>query len=174
MDIYTIGHSTRSMTDFISMLKRYDIEVLVDIRSDPGSRYVPHFNKEQMEVWLPIQYMHLPELGGHKKPLAHISNTFVDGWRLDAFRNYAKYTLVNRYELGIEKLLSVASTAKICYMCSEAKYWGCHRLLVSNTLASRGINVLHIMDKLVPHELNKYGAKSLLTDGLLIYPASIQ
>ena len=81
MDIYTIGHSTHSQEEFIEILKTYDIELVVDIRSYPGSKYVPHFNKENMEVWMPdsgIKYIHMKELGGRRKAAKGIDMHFID------------------------------------------------------------------------------------------------
>lgn len=175
MDIYTIGHSTHSEEEFILLLKKYDIEILADVRSFPGSRYVPHFNKELMEEWLPksdIKYVYIPELGGRRNKNKEIDESLVAGWDKAAFRNYAAYSLTPEYAEGIEKLIELGKKNRVCYMCSEAVPWRCHRSIISNTLVAKGINVFHIMTlkKTIKHEIGKYGAKAIMEDGKLIYP----
>lgn len=175
MDIYTIGHSTHSQEEFISILKAYDIEVLVDIRSYPGSNYVPHFNKENMEEWIPendIKYIHMKELGGRRKAIKDIDESLIDGWTQKAFRNYAGYSLTEEYAGAIDKLIGIADKSRVCYMCAESVPWRCHRLIVSNTLVAKGINVYHIMSesKAIVHELGKFGATPIIADSIVIYP----
>ena len=176
MKTYTLGHSTHTQEEFIEILKAYDIELLVDIRSYPGSRHVPQFNKENMEIWVPkagVKYLHLKELGGRRKGDKDIDESLIDGWTHVAFRNYAGYSLGQEYEEGIEYLISLAKKEKICYMCSESLPWRCHRLIVSNTLVVRGFEVLHIMSKTktILHELGLYGAKPKIIKGTsIIYP----
>ncbi len=173
--IYTIGHSTHSQEEFIEMLESYGIELLVDIRSYPGSRYVPQFNKENMERWIPVagmEYLHLEELGGRRKNNKEIDEKLIDGWDQLAFRNYAGYSLSEEYEQGIKKLMKLTENHVVCYMCSESVPWRCHRLIVSNTMVSKGFEVIHIMSKTttIAHELGKFGAKPTLLDNIIIYP----
>lgn len=175
MDIYTIGHSTHTEEEFISLLKKYKIEVLVDVRSFPGSKYVPQFNKENMEIWLPkqdIKYIHIAELGGRRNKNKEINELLVNGWRNAAFRNYAAYSLTQGYEKGIERLIKLSEENQVCYMCSEALPWRCHRLIISNTLVSRGIHVHHIMteDNIIDHEIGMYGVEAIKAGSQLIYP----
>lgn len=175
MEMYTIGHSTHTEAVFLSFLNKYEIQLLVDVRSFPGSRYVPQFNKENMEIWLPqnnIKYLHLPELGGRRHKDKDIAGSLVDGWKNAAFRNYAAYSLTPGYEAGIDRLISLAKENKVCYMCSEAVPWRCHRLLISNTLVSRGISIYHIISEtdLITHELGMYGATPVERGAQLIYP----
>lgn len=175
MDIYTIGHSTHSKEEFISILEEYDIEVLVDVRSYPGSKYVPQFNKENMEIWIPeneIEYIHMKDLGGRRKGNKDLDQSLIDGWENTAFRNYAGYTLTPEYEEGIKKLIAISEKKRTCYMCSESVPWRCHRLLISNTLFLKGINVFHIMSetKNITHELGMYGAVPVIEGEKLIYP----
>lgn len=175
MRIYTIGHSTHNQDEFVSLLKEYNIEILVDVRSYPGSRYCPQFNKENMRIWLNnnnIQYVHMPELGGRRRKLYNIDESLIDGWTHISFRNYAAYTLTDEYEKGIGKLIEIANNHNISYMCSESIPWKCHRSIISNTLTMMGIEVYHIMckDKFVKHELGKYGAIPRLNGNKIIYP----
>ena len=175
MDIYTIGHSTHSEEEFIYILKAYRIETLIDIRSYPGSKYVPQFNKENMELWIPeneIKYIHMSKLGGRRGKIKEVDEELISGWRQEAFKKYAAYTLTEEYKEGIKELIAIAENERVCYMCAESLPWRCHRLLVSNTLVSMGFNVYHIMSetKTIKHELNKYGAKAIEKDGRIIYP----
>ena len=110
MDMYTIGHSTHEQGEFIGILKTYHIEILVDVRSYPRSNYVPQFNKENMEKWIPgngIEYIHMKELGGRRKAIEDIDEDLVSGWEKKAFRNYAEYSLTDEYERGINKLIAL-------------------------------------------------------------------
>src|SRR4051812_25119131 len=155
--IWTIGHSTRSIEEFIAMLRSFQIELLVDIRSFPGSRRYPHFNKEALSVSLPennIAYAHLVKLGGRRKPLSDSHNT---GWRVAAFRGYADYMETEDFKIAINDLESLASNKRAAYMCSEAVWWSCHRSLVSDYLKFNGWIVMHIMDvnKAVEHPYTK-------------------
>lgn len=175
MDIYTIGHSTHSSDEFSSLLKSYDIEALVDVRSYPGSNHMPQFNKENIEKWLPesgISYLHMPSLGGRRKKNHEIDESLVNGWRNTSFQNYAAYSLTDEYEKAISDLLDLQSKKRVCYMCSESVPWRCHRLIISNTLALKGLHVHHIMTekKTTLHEIGMYGAKPVIEGSTLIYP----
>ena len=175
MDIYTIGHSTHSSDEFVSLLKAYKIESLVDVRSYPGSNYMPQFNKENMEKWLPengISYLHMPTLGGRRKRNHDIDASLVDGWRSQSFQNYAAYSLTNEYEKAISQLMELGREKRVCYMCSESVPWRCHRLIISNTLVFKGWTVYHIMTdkKTILHKISLYGAKAVVDGSKLIYP----
>ncbi|HXS57755.1 MAG TPA: DUF488 domain-containing protein [Hanamia sp.] len=145
-NIWTIGHSTRTLEELVAMLRSFQIEVLVDIRSFPGSRRYPQFNKEVLEVSIPennIQYFHLKELGGRRKVSRESKHT---AWRHLAFRGYADYMETDDFKRGIEQLENIATQQRTAYMCSEAVWWRCHRSMVSDYLKVQGWNVMHIMD----------------------------
>lgn len=145
--IYTIGHSTRSEEEFIAILTSFKIELLADIRTYPGSKRYPHFNKEALQQRLhgqDILYQHFPELGGRRKPLKDSKNT---AWRNDAFRGYADYMETGDFKNGIKNLEELAVQCKVAYMCSEAVWWRCHRSSVSDYLKSKGWQVMHIMNE---------------------------
>jgi uncharacterized protein (DUF488 family) len=166
--IWTIGHSTHPLEEFVAILHSFKIKMLVDIRSYPGSRRYPHFNKEALEVSLPangIQYLHLKELGGRRKPVENSINT---AWRVEAFRGYADYMQTGEFKQAIEKLETVAQTNFTAYMCSEAVWWSCHRSLVSDYLKWKGWTVMHIMDvnKATEHPYTK---PARIEDGILRY-----
>jgi uncharacterized protein (DUF488 family) len=143
--IWTIGHSTHSIEEFIAILYSFQIERLVDIRMFPGSRRYPHFNKESLEALMSeanVKYCHMVELGGRRKPKPDSRNT---GWRLDSFRGYADYMETEAFQIGIKKLEEIALKARTAYMCSEAVWWSCHRALVSDYLKVKGWTIMHIM-----------------------------
>ena len=128
-----------------------------------------------MIKWIPkndIKYIHMAELGGRRNKMSDIDESLVNGWKNPAFRNYAAYPLTKEYEQGIEKLISLAEKSRVCYMCSEAAPWRCHRLIISNTLVLKGINVFHIMTdtKTISHQIDMYGAKATKQGSRLIYP----
>jgi len=166
--IYTIGHSTRSEEEFIAILSSFSIEVLVDIRSYPGSRKYPHFNKEHLQKILPehkIIYQHFPQLGGRRKVVKDSKN---NAWRNDAFRGYADYMQTEEYKKGIADLEAVAEKYTTAYMCSEAVWWRCHRSMVSDYLKWKGWNVQHILSKNKSEE-HPYTSPAKIVNGKLSY-----
>lgn len=166
--IWTIGHSTHSLDELLTMLHSFNIQLVVDIRSYPGSRRYPQFNKEALELSLPknnIQYVHLKELGGRRKANPHSDNT---GWRHAAFRGFADYMETNEFKKGIDELQRLASCNRTAFMCSEAVWWRCHRSLVSDFLKSIGWTVLHIMYKDKKEE-HPYTSPARVINGKLTY-----
>lgn len=144
--IFTVGHSTRTVDDFISILQSFHIELLADIRRFPGSKRYPHFNKDLLEASLEkvnIRYIHFVELGGRRKPQADSTKT---AWRSPAFKGYADYMETAEFRKAITELEKLAHEKRTCYMCSEAVWWRCHRALVSDFLKVKGWKVMHIMD----------------------------
>jgi uncharacterized protein (DUF488 family) len=144
--IWTIGHSTRSIDDFIAILKSFDIAVLADIRSMPGSNRYPHFNQPALDAALHnagIRYIHMPDLGGRRKARPDSANT---AWQNKAFMGYADYMETDQFKQAITTLQQIAEKEKVAYMCSEAVWWRCHRSLVSDYLKINGWTVMHIMD----------------------------
>lgn len=143
--IWTIGHSTHSLDEFVAMLKSFDIQLLADVRSYPGSRKYPQFNKENLRESIPahgIEYIHIPKLGGRRKVDPDSDNI---AWRHPAFRGYADYMETPEFTEGMEELIVHAAKKRTAYMCSEAVWWRCHRSLISDYLKIRGWKVMHIM-----------------------------
>jgi len=166
--IWTIGHSTRPMEEFIAMLHSFNIELVADIRSFPGSRKFPQYNKETLQVSLPqsnIQYVHLKSLGGRRKVKPDSKNTV---WRNAAFRGYADYMETNFFKDGIAELEKLALKQRTAYMCSEAVWWRCHRSMVSDYLKVRGWKVMHIMG-IAKDEEHPYTAPARIINGTLSY-----
>ena len=166
--IWTIGHSTRTLEEFVAMLDSFQISLLVDIRSLPGSRAFPHYNKESLELSLPIsgiQYLHMKELGGRRKVKPDSKNT---AWRLPAFRGYADYMETDSFQKAIAELEALAMKQQTAYMCSEALWWRCHRSLVSDWLKFHGWKVMHILGKGKSEE-HPYTQPARIVEGRLIY-----
>lgn len=166
--IWTIGHSTRSFDEFVSILHSFDIKKIADIRSFPGSRKFPQFNKEVLEISLPqndIQYIHIKDLGGRRKANPNSKNT---GWQHIAFRSYADYMETTSFKEGIRELEQIARKQRTAYMCSEAVWWRCHRSMVSDYLKLRGWKVMHIMGILKEHE-HPYTAPARIINNKLNY-----
>jgi len=167
--LYTIGHSTRALEDLIGALKAHSIETLVDIRSLPMSRRLPHFNREALEKTLPeagIRYLWMTELGGRrKKSLTDSPNLAL---RNESFRNYADYMLSPEFEPAVAKLIQIAEDSHTAYMCAERVYFRCHRMMVSDWLVAHGHEVLHI-DAEKPAKPHKLMSEARVVDGRLIY-----
>jgi len=166
--IWTIGHSTHSLDEFMAMLHSFKIELVADIRSYPGSRKFPQFNKEALEISLPqnhIQYIHIKDLGGRRKAKPDSKNM---AWRHAAFRGYADYMETGAFEAGITELVANALKFRTAYMCSEAVWWRCHRSMVSDYLKLQGWTVMHIMniDKATEHP---YTSPARIVNGQLNY-----
>jgi uncharacterized protein (DUF488 family) len=167
--IWTIGHSTRTIDDFISLLEENEIKLLADVRSLPGSKRYPQFNREALAESLNargIRYEHFRELGGRRKTKPDSRNT---AWRNASFRGYADHMETEEFRKGIERLLALAGeVGSAAIMCAEAVWWRCHRSLISDYLKSRGIEVLHILDanKVEPHP---FTSAARIVDGKLSY-----
>ncbi len=172
--IWTIGHSTRSFEELVALLKENGIETLADVRAFPTSRAFPHFRRDNLERELPqagLSYVWLgPELGGYRPKSDSLGEGSPNrGLRSEAFRRYADYMLGSRFEKGIRNLLELAARSRTAYMCAEKLYWRCHRLLISDYLVSRGVEVWHILDpgRLEEHTLSK---AAHVEGGRLTYP----
>ncbi len=143
--IWTIGHSTRTLNEFIGLLKSFQIALVADLRRFPGSKKYPHFNQEALQISLPengIAYMHFAALGGRRKMRPDSVNT---AWRNPSFQGYADYMETVAFKKAMTDLEAMASKHRTAYMCSEAVWWRCHRSLVSDFLIFMGWKVMHIM-----------------------------
>lgn len=169
--VWTVGHSNQTLDKFIALLNSFGITALVDIRSLPGSRRYPHFNKEVLEVSLPengILYFHLKGLGGRRPVKKDSKNT---AWRLPAFRGYADYMETDDFKAAAKQLESIAIESRTAFMCSEVLWWRCHRSLVSDWLKVNGWNVFHITGsgKVTEHP---YTQPAHIVNGKLTYSVS--
>jgi uncharacterized protein (DUF488 family) len=133
LKVYTVGHSTRSLPEFLRLLKAYSVRVLVDVRRFPGSKKFPHFNRENLEAVLPrkgIRYLWLGKsLGGFRKG------------------GYREHLKTPEFKTGLEKVTETAAEASAAIMCAEALWFRCHRRFIADRLARRGFTVLHILDE---------------------------
>ena len=156
--IFTIGHSTRQIEDFIALLQTHGVEELIDIRSVPRSRTNPQFNRETLPASLKpahIGYRHMAELGGLRHPRPDSPNT---AWRNASFRGYADYMQMPAFTEAIARLIQLGHEKQIAIMCAEAVPWRCHRSLVADALMARDVAVEHIMGpaKRQPHKLTPF------------------
>src|SRR5688500_7531786 len=143
--VFTIGHSTRSIEDFLELLRVHGVTCLLDVRTVPRSRHNPQFNRDTLPESLRqavIAYGHMPELGGLRHARADSRNMV---WRNSPFRGYADYMQTPEFEAGIETLIATATRERSAIMCAEAVPWRCHRSLIADALVVRGIPVKHIM-----------------------------
>jgi uncharacterized protein (DUF488 family) len=168
--IYTIGHSTRSIEDFLALLARSRIERLVDVRRFPGSRRYPQFNQDALASSLrgaSIEYLHRSSLGGRRRPPRDAP---ASAWRNEGFRGYAAYMRTPEFHEALDELGRLGKERRTAIMCSEALPWRCHRTLISDALSARGIPVEHILDAGVSgHTVTKF---AVVTDAEVTYPAS--
>ncbi|NIO48203.1 MAG: DUF488 family protein [Candidatus Aminicenantes bacterium] len=174
VEFYTIGHSTRKIEEFISLLRAYRIEVLVDVRAFPVSTRNPQFNKENLKESLfqnDIEYVWLGrEFGGYRKKSEGLGESSPNkGWKVEGFRIYVDYMLTDIFKSAADQLINLSENKTVTYMCAEKFYWRCHRRLISDYLLSRGHKVWHIIesDKLRKHELTKFAQ---VKEGILTYP----
>lgn len=143
--IFTVGHSTLPIDQFIALLKTYRIQRLADVRTVPRSRHNPQFNADALARSLAaahIEYLPMPELGGLRKPRKDSPNT---GWRNDSFRGYADYMQSNEFAAAVDELIEVGRDKRVAIMCAEAVPWRCHRSLVADALNVRGVPVEEIL-----------------------------
>jgi uncharacterized protein (DUF488 family) len=166
--IWTIGHSTRTIEEFLQLLLEQQIEVLIDVRTFPGSRRYPHFNREQLSLTLQsagTEYRHMPELGGRRKSRPDSKNT---AWRNEGFRGYADYMETETFKQGIASLIQIGGQQRTTVMCAEAVWWRCHRSLIADYLKASQIEVIHILSK-SKTEIHPYTPVARIIDGELSY-----
>lgn len=169
MIIYTIGHSTHPIEEFITILQAHHISQLVDIRTIPKSRHNPQFNSDELGSELAkhdIKYIYMKSLGGLRPK---IKNSINLGWHNDSFRNYADYMQTNEFREALDDLIATSRDQPTTIMCAEAVPWRCHRSLVGDALTIRNVEVRDIMDQKTAnqHLLTKFAH----VDGLnLTYP----
>jgi uncharacterized protein (DUF488 family) len=168
--LFTLGHSTHPLDEFLKLLGRHGIEALADIRRFPGSRKHPHFNRDRLASALPeagVEYHWFESLGGRRKQPGGSHRNL--GLRNESFRNYADYMTTEGFHEAVGRLLELARRKRTAFMCSEGLFWRCHRRLVSDYLLAQGVTVQHIMPdgELRPHTLTE-GAR--IDGGGVSYP----
>ena len=143
--IFTIGHSTRTIDEFISVLNAYQIEAVVDIRTIPRSRHTPQFNYDTLPGHLEkngIEYIHMKGLGGLRHPL---EDSQIIGWRNSSFRGFADYMQEKEFQENVNAVIELTKGKRLALMCAEAVPWRCHRSLIADALTVRKIKVEHIL-----------------------------
>ncbi len=169
--VWTVGHSTHTLEDFLALLDSCRIEAIADVRRFPGSRRYPHFASDALAQSLPahgLAYQWIPSLGGRRKVQPDSPNT---AWRNASFQGYADYTATPEFADGLAELLRLAAGKRTAMMCAEVLWWRCHRSIVSDVLKLRGIEVLHIMDATHSTE-HPYTSPASIVDGRLSYAAA--
>jgi uncharacterized protein (DUF488 family) len=169
--LWTIGHSTREIEEFIDLLSESRIEAVVDVRRYAGSRRNPQFNPEELTASLVahgIAYIPMPSLGGRREPRPDSVNTT---WKNTAFRGYADYMQTQAFAAALDRLDTISADKRVALMCAEAVWWSCHRALIADALKARGVRILHILgsDHYVEHP---FTAPARIIGGQLTYASS--
>jgi uncharacterized protein (DUF488 family) len=167
--IWTLGHSSRSLEALAALAHGHDLITIADVRRVPRSRHNPQFNRETLPGSLRdhgLRYVHLPGLGGLRRPRADSPNT---AWRNASFRGYADYMQTAEFARNLEVLIDQGRRERLAVMCAEAVPWRCHRSLLADALTARGIHVEHILSEArsQPHTLHAWAR---LDGGRIIYP----
>jgi len=168
--VYTIGHSTRPIEEFVGLLKAHGIGRLIDVRTIPRSRHNPQFDRTSLASALRrarLHYRHFPGLGGLRRPRPDSTNT---AWRNASFRGYADYMQTPAFAVAFERMLALAADEPAALMCAEAVPWRCHRSLIADALLARGVKVFEIASRTQarPHRLTPWGR---VRNGRVSYPA---
>ena len=169
LTLWTLGHSTRPIDEFIRVLRAHEIILLVDVRTVPRSRYNPQFNTDTLSESLKeagLVSLHMPALGGLRKAQKDSINI---GWRNASFRGYADYMQTDKFQRALEELMAYGTDTRTAIMCAEAVPWRCHRSLIADALTSKGWEVRHIMspEKATLHVLTSFAH---FEKGALTYP----
>ncbi len=173
--ILTVGHSNRSLAEFVRLLGAAEVELVADIRTIPRSRNNPQFNTDTLPEALAqhgLAYEHIKDLGG-RRPKSREIEPHVNGfWTNTSFHNYADYALSEQFRSGLEQLTDTARSTRTVMMCSEAVWWRCHRRIVADWLLARGEEVLHVMGvgRLIPATLTPGAVVG--PDAGVAYPAN--
>jgi uncharacterized protein (DUF488 family) len=169
--VFTVGHSTNAFDDFVRLLEARGVTAVADVRLYPGSRRSPQFSKDTLPRLLDergIEYLHIRELGGRRKPAADSPNT---AWKNDAFRGYADHVATEEFKSGLERLTQLAEQKTTAVMCAEGLWWKCHRRLIADVLHFGRWQVMHILPNgsTEPHVPTEFAVPT--AEGLL-YPAT--
>lgn len=174
LPVYTIGHSTRSIDEFVQLLQAGDVTLVIDVRSIRGSRKNPQYNAETLPQSLAecgIGYTPIAELGGRRSRQKSVPPEVNDYWRNRSFHNYADYAMSAQFEAGLRRLLTLSEDRSCAVMCAEAVWWRCHRRIIADYLLLRGRVVLHLMEKGRVEPASITPAASVQGQ-VLIYPSS--
>ena len=174
LPFYTIGHSTRSIEEFVALLQAAEVTLVVDIRTIPKSRTNPQYNEDVLPGHLApfkIEYVRIEDLGGLRSKSKEVEPVLNGFWNNQSFHNYADYALTQPFLDGLAQLIQLGRQQRCAVMCSEAVWWRCHRRIVADHLLARDESVFHLMgkDKIAPAQLTE-GAK-IEAKTVVVYPA---
>ena len=173
LPLFTIGHSTRSIPEFVDLLRVGEVRLVVDIRTVPRSRTNPQYNEDSLPATLgeyQIGHVRIPALGGLRSRQAGVSSEVNGWWENRSFHNYADHALSAAFKDGLSELVALGRERRLAMMCSEAVWWRCHRRIVADHLIAAGETVFHLMgaDTLEPAKIS---AGASVEDGIVTYPA---
>ena len=170
----TIGHSNRSLAEFVTMLQNAGVDLVIDVRAFPRSRTNPEFNIDRLPDDLErfqIGYRHIPELGGRRSMQVGVDSRLNALWRNRSFHNYADYALGDAFDNALQQVLRLGADRRVALMCSEAVWWRCHRRIITDYLLLSGHPVDHLMGPgQIEHATPTPGARTT-NDGKVTYPA---
>jgi len=174
MTIFSIGHSTRTLDEFVEILRGAGVTRLADVRAIPRSRRLPHFSSDRLADALAacgIEYHHLPGLGGRRRA-GKTSGSRNTLWKVEAFRNYADYAETPAFAAALAELERLARERPTAYMCAEAVWWRCHRRLITDYLLARGWDVVHLLGRGHQDPAALTPGAIVQPDGTIEYPAN--
>jgi len=175
VEFTTIGHSSRSLDEFIGMLRAADVTLLVDVRSFPRSRANPAFNIDCLPAELEragIGYRHFSALGGRRSKQRAVDEGVNALWRMPSFHNYADYALGEEFGTAFDELVRLGRSHRIALMCAEAVWWRCHRRIITDYLLLNGHAVIHLMSPGRSEAATPTPGAQRTREGKVIYPAS--
>ena len=171
---FTIGHSTRTIVEFVDLLRESGVDLVIDVRSMPRSRTNPQFNQQSLpEALVPWQigYEHIAELGGLRGKPRGAGPSPNAYWRVRGFRNYADYALTAPFAVGLARLRERGGEHRCVMMCAEAVWWRCHRRIIADYLLANGEQVKHILGKSHVEVASLTPGAVVRTEGTVVYPA---
>lgn len=171
----TIGHSNRSLDDFLMMLRDAQVELLIDVRSFPRSRTNPVFNIDRLPSELArvqIGYRHCPRLGGRRPKQSGVDEDLNAMWQVQSFHNYADYACSGEFAAAFDELIRLGRDQRLALMCSEAVWWRCHRRIITDYLLLNGHAVDHLMEPRKLHHANPTPGAQKTAQGRIIYPST--
>jgi uncharacterized protein (DUF488 family) len=175
-NFFTVGHSTRSLEEFIGLLHEVDVRLVADVRTVPHSRRNPQFNREVLEQALTahqIKYMPIVALGGLRPKQRDVASSVNAFWHNKSFHNYADYAMSESFRDGLARLRELGHARTCAIMCAEALWWRCHRRIIADYLLAANETVLHILGQrqIVPAHLTSAAQSN--SAGVLTYPADV-
>ena len=171
---FTIGHSTRSISEFVELLREVKIQLVVDVRTVPWSRANPQFNRDVLPITLcefAIDYEHIAQLGGLRHRSTNVPPFLNSFWENPSFHNYADYAASEEFRSGLMRLRELGHSKRSAIMCAEAVWWRCHRCIIADYLLASGDEVFHILGRNLVERARLTPAANVASTGALTYPA---